>query len=147
MAARKKKAAKKAPARGRGRPATTMTDEVIEKIVDTVRLGLHPERAARAHGVDPAIMRRHRSRNAHFAARLEKAECECERSLVGRMLLHTEKQWTAIAWLLERRFPEHWAKREAPSDPRDVMARELLATVAAMRRNMGVGHNGTTATQ
>ncbi len=26
-----------------------------------------------------------------------------------------DKQWTAAAWMLERRFPERYAKREMPA--------------------------------
>jgi hypothetical protein len=39
-----------------GRPRV-ITDEVQEAILRTIRLGLHPDRAAMAHGVSSATMR------------------------------------------------------------------------------------------
>ena len=37
---------------------------------------------------------------------------EWSHRFLGRIIGHTEKQWTAAAWILERRWPERWAKRE-----------------------------------
>lgn len=112
-----------------GRPRSEMTDEVCEAILRTVRLGLHAERAAQAHGVNVGTYRAHKRRHSEFASALKKAEAEAEQSYLSRILLHTEKQWTACAWLLERRWPERWAKRE-PDAPR-MSKRELQEAMVA----------------
>ena len=91
---------------------TVMTEEVIVAILKTIKHGLHPDRAADAQGVCPATMRSHKARDPNFATRIKEAESHAERGFLGRIIGHTEKQWTAAAWILERRWPDRWAKRE-----------------------------------
>ena len=105
----------KAKAKPRGRPRSVMTDEVIDKILRTIELGVWPDRAAQMHGVSGASLRSHKARHADFATLIEKAEAKAESSIHGKILLHMDKQWTAAAWMLERRFPERYAKREMPA--------------------------------
>jgi len=119
-----------------GRPRSAMTDEKIEAILKTVRLGLHPDRAALAHGVGPSTMRVHKTRHPEFVAAIKKAEADAEGGYLSRILKHTDKQWTAAAWILERRWPERWAKREvAQSDESAQQTAEkiqaALSTIAA----------------
>lgn len=89
-----------------------MTDAVCEKILATVALGVWPDRAAQIHGVNPASMRKHKQRNDDFVTALEKAEAEAEGAFHGRILKASGKHWTAAAWMLERRWPNRYAKRE-----------------------------------
>lgn len=89
-----------------------MTPEVIETILKHVELGIWPERAARLAGIDAAAMRKHKERNPEFVTDLEKAEARAEASLHGRMLRAMEDNWTAVAWMLERRFPQRYAKQD-----------------------------------
>lgn len=96
-----------------------MTDEKVEAILRTIRLGLHPDRAAQAHGVNAASMRWHRKRHASFDTQVKEAEAVAERSFLGKIIRHTDKQWTAAAWLLERRWPERWARPEVRPMPED----------------------------
>lgn len=95
-----------------GRPRSAMTDEVIDAILRTVRLGIWPDRAALIHGVNAATMRSHRKRHPDFATALEKAEADAEGMLHSKMIRHMDKQWTAVAWMLERRFKDRYAKPE-----------------------------------
>ncbi len=112
-----------------GRPRTTMTDEVKAKIVETVRLGMWPDRAAQMHGVLPGTMRKERKRDEDFAARMKEADAMAEESVLSRVFRHMDTQWTACAWMLERRWPERWAKRELPASSGEV--RELAAQLRA----------------
>lgn len=89
-----------------------MTPENIKAIIAAVSQGLVPKRAAMAVGVNPVTMRNHLRRDRDFATAIKRAEAEAESGLWSRLMLHTEKQWTAIAWMLERRWPERYAKRE-----------------------------------
>jgi hypothetical protein len=101
-----------------------MTPEVEEKIIRTVALGMYPDRAAEAHGINKATMRAHKKRNPDFATALKEAEATAESGALSAILLHFPRQWTAAAWLLERRWPERWAKRELP--PTDAETRDLV---------------------
>jgi transposase len=119
------------------RPRTEMTDDKIEAILRTVRLGLHPDRAAMAHGVSPGTVRSHKKRHPEFATAIKEAEAAAEQGFLGRILKHTEKQWTAAAWMLERRWPERWAKREVVIDTTKEDATRLRADLDAIDRLEG----------
>jgi transposase len=125
-----------------GRPRSVMTPEAEEKIIRTVRLGIWPDRAADMHGISKVAMRQHRRNNPEFFTALEKAEAEAEASIHGKILRHMDKQWTACAWMLERRWPKRWAKREyLEASPG---AKALLADLDAIRRaNAGAGRDGS----
>ena len=119
-----------------GRPRSTMTPEVVERILETVRLtGCWPNTAARVQGIDPAAMRKHKERHPEFVTLLEQAlataelewhsrilkesvgtPAEVERGPDGPVIIVAERRpnWRASSWLLERRWPERWAKKEAP---------------------------------
>jgi len=115
-----------------GRPRV-ITDEVQEAILRTIRLGLHQDRAAMAHGVSSATMRSFKRRHPEFAKKVKEAEAAAEESFLSRLLLHTDKQWTACAWVLERRWPERWAKRDQVEVSTKGEAAQLLANLEAMK--------------
>ena len=116
----------------RGRPRV-ITPEIEEAILRTVRLGLHAERAAAAHGVHKRTLQRHRKANPDFVASIKEAEAAAEASFLGRIFLHMDRHWQSIAWMLERRWPERWAKREHIEVSTQGEAEQLLADLAAMR--------------
>ena len=95
-----------------GRPRSVMTEPVIATILRAVEVGLPVERAAHAAGVDAATVRSHRKRHSEFATALEKAEATSALRLVTRIQTASEKQWQAAAWILERRWPNEWARRD-----------------------------------
>lgn len=101
-----------APRRSPGRPRSVMTPDAEAAILRAVRLGVWPDRAATMNGIPSATLRAHRRRNKAFATALESAEAEAESAIHGKILRHMDKQWTAAAWMLERRWPSRWAKRE-----------------------------------
>jgi hypothetical protein len=124
-----------------GRPRV-MTDEVIEKILGTIRLGLHPDRAAMAHGVSAGTLRSFKKRNPEFARMVKEAEASAEAGFLSRILMHTDKQWTACAWMLERRWPERWAKKEHVEVSTKGEAEQLLKDLQLIRsRNAGVAED------
>jgi transposase len=106
-----------------GRPRTSMTPQVIDTILQHVREGIWPERAARLAGIDAAAMRKHKERHPDFVTELEKAEAQAETNLHGRMLRAMDDNWTAVAWMLERRFPQRYGKQ----DPKVVVHNEAIA--------------------
>ena len=115
-------AAKKKPM---GRPRTEMTPENIEAIMRSIRLGLHPERAAQAAGVSVGAFRMHKKRHPEFVILIKEAESAAEQSFLSRIMAHTDKQWTASAWMLERRWPERWRKRDGEDLKRKVRSEPI----------------------
>jgi hypothetical protein len=110
-----------------------MTDTGIEAILRGIRLGLHPERAAQAAGVSVAAFKAWKRRHPEFVSSIKEAEATAEQGFLARLLRHTEKQWTACAWMLERRWPERWSKREHVEVSTKGEAEQLLSDLAAIR--------------
>jgi hypothetical protein len=106
-----------------GRPRSVMTPKVIDAILRHVELGIWPDRAAQLVGIDSAAMRKHKERHPEFVTALEKAEAHAESSFHSRMLRAMDDNWTAVAWMLERRFPQRYAKQ----DPKVVVHNEAHA--------------------
>ena len=129
----------KAEKRERGRPPV-MTEEVQEDILRTIRLGLHADRAALAHGISSSTLRNFKKRNPAFATAVKQAEAEAENGFLSRLLMHTDRQWTACAWMLERRWPERWAKHDHVEVSTKGEAEKLLNDLKLIReRNLGTG--------
>lgn len=122
-----------------GRPRTEMTDEKIEVILRAVRLGLHPERAAQAAGVTLGSFRMHKKRNPAFVMAIKEAEAGAESTFLGRIFTHMDRHWQSIAWMLERRWPERWSKREHVEVSTKGEAEQLLSDLAAIRTRNAKG--------
>lgn len=109
------KGRKGGPQPGSGRP-TKFDEEVASRVVLMVRAGNYLETAASASGVSPSTLREwlRTGRRAgkgklfDFAERVDKALAESEAMDVNKMLQHGQKDWRALAWRLERRFPDRW---------------------------------------
>jgi hypothetical protein len=128
-------------------------------ILMAVRAGNYPEVAARWAGLSAATYYRWckdpRPPFVAFRAALDKADAECEAMVIGNLVRLSRTSTRAAAFLLERRWPEKWAKSRqlspeapavtptAPPPPQHVEARtfsiaELVASqresAAALRR-------------
>lgn len=102
-----------------GRPSR-FTQELQDKIVAGVRMGLAMCVASELAGVPERTFRDWmawgrdgREPYATFAHAVEKGIAESEAQLLSTIKDASKKEWTAAAWIMERRFPERWARREA----------------------------------
>lgn len=121
-----------------GRP-TKLNAELADAILNTVAHGSTFHAAAQAAGVNRTTLIAWRERGeadldngkdtvfARFAHGLPRARARGEASLVDTIRAHATMDWRAAAWLLERRNPEDWAKRDSldvnvteRAKPRDV---------------------------
>jgi len=107
-----------------GRPPK-LTADVVGKILMAVRAGCYPEVAARWAGIAAATYYRWckdpRPPYVAFRAALDMADAECEVMVIGNLVRLSRTSTRAAAFLLERRWPEKWAKSrrlpaEAPAD-------------------------------
>ena len=104
--------------RGRGQP-TKLTPELHADIVRTIKAGNYIETAAAMAGINRDTFRewvrqgvRHpKGKYGSFAKDIEQAMAHAEVIDVLGIRKAGEKEWTARAWLLERRFPDRWGKR------------------------------------
>jgi hypothetical protein len=107
----------------------------VSAILDAVRAGLPLRLAAEANGVtestfhrwqrgeyprgaDPALKRQ-------FSQELTRAKAQAAVRLTNLISTAAAEDWKAASWLLERRFPEHFAKDAS-----------LLARLDALERAM-----------
>jgi len=147
---------------GRRRPGRPpkLTADVVGKILMAVRAGNYPEVAARLAGVSPATYYRWRKDPrppyAAFQAALDMADAACEAMVIGNLVGLSRTCPRAAAFLLERRWPEGWAKSRrlppeapavtptAPPPPRHIEARTFPTSelVASLREQAAAPRRG-----
>ena len=106
---------------GRGGRRSKLTHERIERFVEMIRRGATIPTAAAALGINPqtihAWLHIGRKEDApplykKFATDVDAAMAEWEIAQVDRISRASETTWQAAAWLLERRLPDSWGRRE-----------------------------------
>ena len=96
-----------------GRPVK-LKPEVVGRFFTAIRAGNYRETAARLAGIGPATMYRWmhdpRPEYAAFRIALLMCEAEVEVEVIGNLARLSRKSTKAGAFLLERRWPERWAR-------------------------------------
>lgn len=126
-----------------GRP-TKLDDLVAKRICNALAGGNAQATAARAAGVGVSTLKEWLSRGrkgeepyADFLDQVKRAEAAGEVELVATIRAGATKTWQCAAWLLERRFPRRWARRDppekkAPEDLDKLSEEELTARVVEL---------------
>lgn len=118
--------AKKTPSgtKPKGRP-TRLTPDVHAALVEALTTGCYRETAARAAGIGVSTLYRwleqgeadieHDKATPHRELReaLEKAEADAEQTALKIIRAAAPKNWQAAAWMLERKNPDRWGRRDA----------------------------------
>jgi len=117
--------------------------EAREAVLGFLRRGLHRTDSARSAGINFSTFREW-MKDPKFSAAVKKAEADSRSVLVERIQAAAEdpKHWTAAAWLLERRSPRRWGRKDrvdvkqlAPEHLTDEqLAAELEKALAALRK-------------
>ena len=92
-----------------------LTEDGIKTAIRLCRAGLPDCQIAAALGVRAetfSIWRNHpkTDNQIHLSKAMKKADAEREAELVTRIMRASDKTWQAAAWLLERKYPERYAK-------------------------------------
>jgi hypothetical protein len=115
-----------------GKYVTKLTPEVVALFTTSIRAGASLDTAAKYVGVAQGTMRKWLSegRNAlqragspeeadpkyrdqvAFVVEVDEALSEFKINLTGTILVAGREQWQANAWLLERRFPDEFGRRQ-----------------------------------
>ena len=74
--------------------------------------GGYRQAAAASAGVSKSVFFEWMKEDKEFAERVKRAERDAEQALVAQIRAHATTTWTAGAWLLERRRPDRWGKRD-----------------------------------
>lgn len=102
-------------------PHTKLTKELCDEICSYIEMGNYITRCCQAVGIHPTTYRTWKKKGekgiepyASFLKRVEKVEAKAE--IVHTGVIHnvaTEQgNWLASAWLLERKYPNRFGKRE-----------------------------------
>lgn len=103
----------------KGRP-TKLTKEIQLAITEYVRAGNYVETAAAAAGISKNTLYDWLKRGAkepqtiygEFSDAVQKALAQSEIDDLRRLEEHSADHWQAVAWRLERRFPEKWGRKD-----------------------------------
>lgn len=97
---------------GIGGTPTKKTPETVEKILQLLRLGCPIRSACGAAGISPECYMHWCDVDDNFFAATEKAKADFVANNVANITAAARKggQWTASAWLLERRMPEEFGR-------------------------------------
>ena len=99
---------------------TKLTKEKADEIIKHIKIGLYYKTACECCGVDYSTFRRWMQRGereksgkyCEFYNAVNKANSEAELRMVMNWQKHVIDDWKAAKEFLERRYPEHWARRE-----------------------------------
>jgi|SRR5580765_6600915 len=92
-----------------------MTAQQFERILEALRIGHHVVVACKMAGVSRTLFYARRKSDPALEARVEEAMAEAENACLKAIM--AEPQWTARAWVLERRFAQRWAKKSDLAPP------------------------------
>lgn len=106
-----------------GRGKEKLTKDGIQTALRLCRAGLPDCQIAAALGVRAetfSIWRNHpkTENQAQLSKAMKKADAEREAALVTRIMRASDDTWQAAAWLLERRYPDRYAKPVRPVEDR-----------------------------
>lgn len=106
-----------------GRGKEKLTKDGIKTALRLCRAGLPDCQIAAALGVRPetfSIWRNHpkTENQTQLSKAMKKADAEREAALVTRIMRASDDTWQAAAWLLERRYPDRYAKPVRPVEDR-----------------------------
>jgi len=89
---------------------TKYTALLAHQICEHVSKGIPMRQAAQALGISEATFHRWRNEKEEFGDMVNQAIGVSEARLITE--ISTSEDWRAKAWILERRFPDRWSKRE-----------------------------------
>ena len=105
-----------------GGAPTKLDETVTTRILGVLRVGGYPQAAAGVAGIHPKTLARWLARGnpdgsdpadapyRAFRQRVDQARAEGETRNVAIIAQAAAQNWQAAAWLLERQFPERWAR-------------------------------------
>ena len=105
-----------------GRPSV-LTPEVRKKLLAGLRCGLSRAAAATRAGIGARTLREWMARTdaaepyASLRAEVEAIEADCEARLTAVVFKAALADPNQARWLLERRFPQRWARRPIEPEP------------------------------
>lgn len=101
--------------KAKGKPrgvSKPFTPEQRRTFLQLMSVGMHQSPAACQVGVSPQCISNLKRDDAEFAAEVSRVEATAEFNLLAILARAAPKDPKVAMWLLERRWPERWAKAE-----------------------------------
>lgn len=92
--------------------ARAITPEVAKHICEALAKGNHVQTACDLVGIHKDTHYEEMKRNTDYSDAIKKAVAEGEAKTLGVIADATPKFWQAAAWMLERRFPDRWGRKD-----------------------------------
>lgn len=118
-------------------PKSKYTPETVDKILNAIAVGAPYVHACGYAGISQDTFERWRAQHTEFAEAIKKAE---GKAVVGWLAkiekAASEGNWQAVAWKLERRYHEHFGRRDKVNQRLEVVksteaAREAFQAILA----------------
>jgi transposase len=109
----------------------------MEQLITMLRAGNHVDIAAAAAGVPASTIAMLRERGGEIAEKVAQAAAEGEVRAVTQIAQAAAHNWQAAAWLLERTYPDRWARpvsRENEQPAPTMPVKDGVDDLAARRR-------------
>lgn len=91
---------------------TKYTEETVAKIEQAISIGATYKLAAQYAGINEATLHEWRNKKPEFSERLSRAEGKAAIQSLATIRAAAPQDWRAASWLLERRYPDEYGKRE-----------------------------------
>ncbi|HEY9772126.1 MAG TPA: hypothetical protein V6C71_27080 [Coleofasciculaceae cyanobacterium] len=121
---------------------TKLTETVKQTIIDNIEQGLNYESACLGanvsystfrewmrRGTDTDSNRQSNELYAEFAEDVNRAVATSEINLIRSINQAAKTDWKAAAWILERRFPQHWSNSRKIKQEADKKVQQLLSNL------------------
>ena len=114
-----------------------LTDQLISDAVQCKRNGMTNKDTAAYIGISEATFyawanQPKGDKQVEFSEALKKAEADFKAALRSRIIKASDTSWQAAAWMLERLYPEEYAKPEAYFAHKEAIAAAASAPVVVL---------------
>lgn len=94
-----------------GRPSK-YNEEIVQKLCSYIEAGLSEVDASLLVGINPDTFYRWKREKPEFSEAIKTAHAKFKAAAIKNIYAAAKKDWKATAWLLERKYPAEFAKRE-----------------------------------
>ena len=124
-----------------------LTPEREAKLVQLLKAGQNRQAACAAVGLCDRTLRNWIAKGEDgderwfaFAKRIREAESECETRAVVQIQIAGKKDWRALAWWLERRFPLRWSDAKGAQAQLQGERESMLDALVKTLQKRGLEH-------
>jgi hypothetical protein len=89
-----------------------LSKELIDKACSVIKSGCTQRTAAEYIGVSEECLSRWKTKNAWVRSKIDKAQAGTKVAMVNMIAEAGKLDWKAIAWILERNFPDDFALKQ-----------------------------------